>query len=215
MSETSLSQMWSDVPDPRSPRGQRRPLPAVLNLTVLAILAGMKSLLAIARFGRDHGPDLAIALGFKRARFPTKSALARIFRVETRTLRSTTLLNDYLDWPGVGQVFELERVRRFSDGTEQFEVVHAICSLSREEANAELLLELTRDHWGIENSSHHVRDETFGEDRCRVRTGEGPQVLAAMRNVAIYLLEEVDAVSKAAACRRLAIHPEEGIALIS
>ena len=30
--------------------------------------------------------------------------------MEVRRLRSTTRLNDYLDWPGVQQVFRLERV---------------------------------------------------------------------------------------------------------
>lgn len=80
MSQKSLTQMWDEVPDPRSRRGRRHPLPAVLNLTVLAILAGMKSLEAIAQFGREHGGELAITLGFKRARFPTKSALSKIFR---------------------------------------------------------------------------------------------------------------------------------------
>lgn len=93
--------------------------------------------------------------------------------------------------------------------------MHGITSLSRDEADAELLPELTRDHWGIENKSHYVRDETLGEDRCRVRTANAPQVLAAVRNLAVYLLEDVDAPSKAAACRRLAIHPREGLALFS
>ncbi len=30
-------------------------------------------------------------------------------RLETRTLMASTLLNDYLDWPHVAQVFRLER----------------------------------------------------------------------------------------------------------
>ncbi len=32
-------------------------------------------------------------------------------RIEQRTLTSTTALNEYLDWPGVQQVFRLERCR--------------------------------------------------------------------------------------------------------
>jgi hypothetical protein len=50
------------------------------------------------------------------------------------------------------------------------------------------LLELSRAHWGIENRLHCVRDVTFQEDRCRVRSGHAPQVLAALRNVAIRLI---------------------------
>ena len=41
-----------------------------------------------------------------------------------------------------------------------------------------------RQHWGIENRVHWVRDVTFDEDRCTVRTGAGPQVLATVRNTA-------------------------------
>lgn len=134
-------------------------------------------------------------------------------RTEIRRLTSTTMLNDYLDWPEVGQVFELERVRQLADKTE-VEVVYGITSLTREEADARQLLELNRGHWGIENGLHYVRDETLGEDRCRVRTGSSPQVLAALRNVAVHLLEGVDAASKAAATRRFYLHPDEVLPLL-
>src|SRR3954454_24881187 len=96
-------------------------------------------------------------------------------RTEIRRLLSTTMLNDYLDWPDVGQVFELERVRELP-GKVEVEVVYGITSLGRERADAKRLLELVRGHWEIENRLHYVRDETLGEDRCRVRTGSAPQV---------------------------------------
>jgi hypothetical protein len=41
----------------------------------------MKSLEAIAQFGRDHGQCLAFALGFRRAKTPTKSTLSELFRL--------------------------------------------------------------------------------------------------------------------------------------
>lgn len=108
-------------------------------------------------------------------------------RKEVRQLISTTALNEYLDWPEVGQVFELERVRVLA-GKAEVEVVYGITSLKREEADARRLLGLTRGHWGIENGSHYVRDVTLGEDACRVRTGDAAQVLAAVRNAAVHLL---------------------------
>jgi hypothetical protein len=40
------------------------------------------------------------------------------------------------------------------------EVVYLITPLTREEASPERLIELVRGHWGIENSSHYVRDVT-------------------------------------------------------
>jgi hypothetical protein len=54
----------AQIPDPRSRYGRRHPLPAILALTVLAMLRGQKSYTAIAPFGRDKGAVLAFALGF-------------------------------------------------------------------------------------------------------------------------------------------------------
>ena len=134
-------------------------------------------------------------------------------RREYRSLTSTTALNRYLDWPDVGQVFELGRVRVLR-GKTQAEVVHGITSLGRDRADAKGLLRLVRGHWGIENKLHWVRDETLGEDRCRVRKGSAAQALAALRNAAVYLLAQVNPKNKAAATRRLAAHPREAIALL-
>jgi hypothetical protein len=68
------------LPDPRSRRGRRHPLAAILGLTVLAMLTGCKSYTAIAQFGRDKGAALAIALGFRRGKTPSKSRLSTLFR---------------------------------------------------------------------------------------------------------------------------------------
>ncbi len=80
MERLSLLEALASVPDPRSPRGVRHPWTAVLSLTVVAVLAGMKSLEAIAQFGRDHGPALAHALGFRRGKTPAKGTLSKHFR---------------------------------------------------------------------------------------------------------------------------------------
>ena len=58
-------------------------------------------------------------------------------------------------------------------------------SLRRGQADAAALLSLSRRHWGIENHLHFQRDVTFGEDACRIRRGNGPQVLAALRNTCL------------------------------
>jgi hypothetical protein len=74
----SLVELLATVPDPRKRRGRRHPLVAVRSLTVVAVLAGMKSLEAIAQLGRAHGPPLAHALGFPRGQAPAKSTLSEI-----------------------------------------------------------------------------------------------------------------------------------------
>jgi hypothetical protein len=63
------------------------------------------------------------------------------------------------------------------------EIVYLITSLPPEAASPQRLLRLARDHWGIENRLHYVRDIAFAEDRCRVRAGARP--LASLRNFAI------------------------------
>jgi len=134
-------------------------------------------------------------------------------RIDQRTLTSTTALNKYLDWPGVQQVFRLER-RRTIKGKRTIEIAYGITSLKRSQANAAVLLALTRGHWSIENKLFCIRDTTFGEDACRVRTGHAPQNLAAIRNAAITLLNQINSSNKAATLRRHAAHPQEAIALI-
>jgi hypothetical protein len=76
----SLSEVLATIPDPRDRSGLRHPLPAVLNLLVVATLAGMRSLEAVAQFARDHGTPLAHALGFRSARTPCKATLSNLLR---------------------------------------------------------------------------------------------------------------------------------------
>lgn len=45
-----------------------------------------------------------------------------------------------------------------------------------------------RNHWGIENKSHYVRDTAWNEDAHQAYTGSGPQGMATLRNLAIGLL---------------------------
>jgi predicted transposase YbfD/YdcC len=134
-------------------------------------------------------------------------------RLEQRTLRTTTILTLHQKWPGLAQGFELTRTRTIK-GETTVEVIYGITSLQAEEADARRLLGLTRGHWGIENKLHYVRDVTLGEDGCRVRKGSAPQVLAAVRNVVIHLIANVEGSSRAAAIRRLNNHPEEALALL-
>jgi predicted transposase YbfD/YdcC len=134
-------------------------------------------------------------------------------RRECRELISTTALNDYLDWPAVGQCFKLTR-QRTSHGTTQSQTVFGITSLTPQQADAERLLALTRQHWMIENGVFHVRDVTMGEDACRVRSGSAPQILSTLRNAVLNLLNRAAVTNKAAALRRHAAHPFEALTMI-
>jgi len=126
---------------------------------------------------------------------------------------STWLCEYHRDWPKLAQVVRVERERRIK-GETSVEVSYYITSLGRDRVDVSRLGELIRSHWGIENRLHHVRDVTWGEDASRVRRGSSPEVLAALRNTANYLLEKVKAPSKAAATRRFAAHPHEATRLV-
>lgn len=69
-------------------------------------------------------------------------------------------------------------------------------------------------HWGSENRLHWVRDVTFGEDRCQVRTGSGPAALAAVRNTVIGVVRRAGHTNVAAALRTYAGRPEAALPLL-
>jgi predicted transposase YbfD/YdcC len=114
---------------------------------------------------------------------------------------------------GLKQGFEITR-ERTAKGQTTVEVDYGITSLGPDEADAARLLDLVRGHWRIENELHYVRDVTLGEDACRVRTGNAPQVLAALRNTVIHLLRDVPADSRPAAIEQLNVTPDRALELI-
>jgi hypothetical protein len=129
-------------------------------------------------------------------------------RCERRTLTTTTALNGYLDWPGVGQVGRVESVVD-RDGQRTTETRYFITSVPRAVASAAKLLSWSRGHWTIENRVHWVRDVSLGEDASRIRKGSGPQVMAALRNLAIGFLRSTGVDNIAAAMRRNAARAGE------
>jgi predicted transposase YbfD/YdcC len=111
-------------------------------------------------------------------------------------------------------VFRLTRVRKTGTKVET-EVVNGISSLPRERAGAKALLELTRGHWGIENGLHGVRDGTLREDASRIRKGSAAQVMAVVRNIAIFLFNREGYTNAAAATRHYVCQPRDSLVLVS
>jgi hypothetical protein len=86
------------------------------------------------------------------------------------------------------QGFALRRERTLQGVTTR-ETVYGITRLSVEQADASRLLALRRGPWGIENGLRYKRDVTLGEDGSRVRREGAPQVMAALRNRIVHLLD--------------------------
>ncbi|MCX6028494.1 MAG: ISAs1 family transposase [Chloroflexi bacterium] len=121
----------------------------------------------------------------------------------------------YTHWPGLQQVFQIERTITIKKtGLQRHEIVYGVTSLTPQQADAAHLLHLVRGHWCIENRTHWVRDVTFDEDRSTVRCGNIPQVMAALRNVAISLARLAGHTNIAAACRHYAARPWAALALL-
>jgi len=138
-------------------------------------------------------------------------------RLETRTLVSSTQLDeDYLDFPGAAQCFKLTRTRTLRDrATGQTktstETAYGVTSLTRERADAARLLEMVRDHWGIENKIFYVRDQTMGEDACRVRKRSAPIILATIRNAVLGVMSVMGVTNRAAQFRSFCADPVKAL----
>ncbi len=84
-------------------------------------------------------------------------------------------------FPDAAQLMRVIRTRTdLATGKRTREIVYAITSLDHRCADPGLLAGWSQQHWGIENRVHHVRDVTHGEDASRIRTGTGPQLMAAL-----------------------------------
>jgi len=134
-------------------------------------------------------------------------------RDEQRRVTASTELNDYLDWPGVGQVMMVER-RWQERGATKRAVRYAITSLPPDVADAARLLVLVRGHWQIENGLHYVKDVTLGEDRSLIRTGNGPSIMAILRDTVVSLLHRAGWRTIAERLRYYSGHPKEALAFL-
>jgi len=111
-------------------------------------------------------------------------------RIEVRKIWTTTELNDYLEFPGVGQAFAIERhVIHKKTGKTSCELVFGITSKSPKQASPRKVLATNRGHWAIENGCHYIIDSIYDEDRSQIRTGHGPSNITRLRRFAVGLLK--------------------------
>jgi predicted transposase YbfD/YdcC len=135
-------------------------------------------------------------------------------RVEIRSIRVSSELKGYSDWPGLDQVFQIRR-RWQSKGEWHEEVRYGVSSLPATIGIPQRLLKLKRGHWTIENGLHYVKDVTMGEDRSTVHADNGPKIMAALRNTALSLLRRAGVSPIAARLRYNSGHPQAALHLLS
>ena len=126
-------------------------------------------------------------------------------RIEQRSIWTTTRLNDYLDFPGVGQVFVIERPTiQKTTGKSTTETVYGVTSHTPGSANPAAVLAFNRAHWTVENGCHYILDWNWDEDRCTIRTGHGPENITALRRFATGAIKSKSRDTIAATIQRLA-----------
>ncbi|MFQ6852077.1 ISAs1 family transposase [Streptomyces sp. 35M1] len=108
-------------------------------------------------------------------------------RRESRSVKTMAIAANLggIAFPEARLALRIHRRRQESGQRQTRETVHAANSLDTHQATPADLGGYVRGHWGIENSSHHVRDVVFAEDASTVHTGSAPRVMAALRNLAI------------------------------
>jgi predicted transposase YbfD/YdcC len=126
-------------------------------------------------------------------------------RIEQRSIWTSTALNDYLNFPGVGQAFVIERPTiEKTTGKTTTETVYGITSHPPASANPAAVLAFNRGHWSVENGCHYILDWNWDEDRCTIRTGHGPENITALRRFAIGVIKSTSRDTVAATIQRLA-----------
>lgn len=89
-------------------------------------------------------------------------------------------------WPSARSIGMVYR-RRETAGRVSEEVAYVISSLP---PKVRALARHVRGHWGVENALHWTLDVTFSEDQSRIRKGQGPQIAAAFRRLALSILKQ-------------------------
>ena len=172
---------------------------------------------------KDRSPPTRYkALAQPRHRIPRPirpPPVNRLHRNLDRLVRRTAKAIEapaWVDFPGAAQVVQLRRTRTIKS-RKHVEVVYLICSLPMTDAQPEVVAAWLQGHWGIENRLHWVRDVVFDEDRHQLRTGNGPQVMATLRNLAISLIRlfHGTGTSIASTTRSLSRQPKRAIRLLT
>jgi predicted transposase YbfD/YdcC len=134
-------------------------------------------------------------------------------RDDVRHLVASTDLHGYVDWPGLAQVFRLTRTWGEHGATKKA-LHYGITSLRPEAGPPERLLALKRGHWIIENGLHRIKDVSLGEDQSTIHQGQGPTVMALLRDAAVSVLHRAGIRHISARLRYHSQHPAAAVALL-
>jgi predicted transposase YbfD/YdcC len=156
---------------------------------------------------KDNQPSLAkdIRLAFEHRQAPDSEPYALAHgRIESRSIWTSTVLNNDLEFPSVGQIVAIQRhAIDKKSGEETHEIAYGLTSHSPLSANAEQVLMFNRAHCGVE-SHHYLLDWNWHEDRCTIGKGHGPENITCLRRFAAGLIKSISKDSVSATIEKLA-----------
>jgi predicted transposase YbfD/YdcC len=133
------------------------------------------------------------------------------------SVSSDLQLLSYLNWPGLTDVWQQTKTVTKDGYTKKEIVVGIACipeEIRQEDKIAQQIQDYIRGHWGIENRLHRQRDMVFHEDHSTIRKGNGPQIMAATKNIVLSVFHRATVRNFKTAQRRFASHPEELFAFL-
>lgn len=120
-----------------------------------------------------------------------------------------------IDFPHATQALQItRRTRPATSRRWSTEIAYAVTSVPPHRAGPATLARWVRNHWGIENRLHHIRDVTFAEDHSQIRSGSGPRMMASLRNLVLNLYRLAGATNIAQATRHTARDPRRALELL-
>lgn len=137
-------------------------------------------------------------------------------RRESRSIKTCGIADQLggIAFPHARLAIRVHRRRKPTGERETRESVYAVTSLDAHQAGPADLAAAIRGHWGVENSSHHIRDVTFAEDASTVHTGTAPRAMATFRNLAIGVLRTLGADNIAKTTRAIRDEPERALPIL-
>lgn len=111
-------------------------------------------------------------------------------RIESRhvSVFTTMAISDQAKWHLVKAIVKVERKRQVFDTKKKFwkQSDETSFYIATTILDAQTFCRAIRNHWGIENSDHYVRDVSMSEDKSRIRTN--PHLFAKLRSFALNIL---------------------------
>ncbi|MQY40784.1 ISAs1 family transposase ISBli27 [Streptomyces sp. RB17] len=137
-------------------------------------------------------------------------------RRESRSIKTCSIADGLggIAFPHAALAIRVHRRRKPTGGRETRESVYAVTSLDAHQTCPADLAAAIRGHWGVENSSHYIRDVTFAEDASTVHVGTAPRAMAALRNLAIGALKILGADNIAKTTRAIRVKPERALPIL-